>query len=64
MKNLEQLIVAMNYIEATEFEMPEDVGKPIRRYLLSTVAKNHSLMFRGGFDLVTILAIFSLHGSA
>ena len=39
-----------------------DASSPLKRYLFSNVATSHSLLFKGAFELITILASFNAHG--
>ena len=41
---------------------PADATSPLKRYLFSNVATSHSLLFKGAFELVTILTSFNSHG--
>ena len=41
---------------------PADAVSPLKRYWFSNVAVSHSLLFKGAFELVTILASFNAHG--
>jgi len=44
------------------YENPEDVGSTLKRYFFSNVAKSHTLLFRGAFELLSILVWFNVHG--
>jgi hypothetical protein len=44
------------------YENPDDVGKTMKRYLFSNTAKSHSLLFKGSFELLSILVWFNVHG--
>lgn len=44
------------------YERPEDDGKVLKRYYFSNVAKSHSLLFKGSFELLSILVWFNVHG--
>lgn len=44
------------------YENPEDSNKSLKRYFFNNVAKSHSLLFKGTFELLTILVWFNMHG--
>lgn len=44
------------------FNNPEDEGKILKRVFFDNVAKSHTLMFRGSFELISILVWFNVHG--
>jgi hypothetical protein len=44
------------------YENPEDAGSTLKRYFFSNVAKSHTLLFRGAFELLSILVWFNVHG--
>ena len=39
-----------------------DASSPLKRYLFSNVAASHSLLFKGAFELITILVSLNVHG--